>query len=165
MVRAKVWQIFTFSAMVFGVGCGGLTKLEEADPGPGGTPGKAPTWVAPARGQRCNNMLLAQASPSDQVIVTKVVFQDECSGLGGQWVLTEGSKQFFVGGHGCDLWGTEPSGKYAVVRYQQTAANNCYSTDPCIKQPGRAPGEVCSDSRVTGLWVFDSEADAKLFRP
>ncbi len=100
----------------------------------------------------------------DELAVVEIHFVEECTGLGGTWVLgreVDSHRRFFLGAHGCRLWKSTPSGAYGVVRYRQTAALLRTPDGACVGLPGER--RVESDQSTYGFVVFATRAEAEVF--
>lgn len=102
--------------------------------------------------------------PRDALAVAEVLLLEECTGLGGSWVIgreVAGSRTFAIGGHGCRLWTSPPVGAFAVVRYRDT--DEVFSTPPgaCVAFPGE---DVVSTRQATsGLVLFEDRESAETY--
>lgn len=102
----------------------------------------------------------------EQNVVVEIVFANECTGLGGQYILAravDGSRYFWLGGHGCVTWETPPAAKFGVVRSTITAGLRELPEGACLTIPG-APAKVSSDSTVRAVAVFATKSEAERFK-
>jgi hypothetical protein len=98
--------------------------------------------------------------------VVELAFVNECTGLGGQYILSravDGSRYFWLGAHGCTTWETPPEAKFGVVRYAQTAALSNLPEGACLTLPG-APARITSDVTVRAVAVFATRSEAERFK-
>jgi hypothetical protein len=101
----------------------------------------------------------------ESTAVVEVGFANECSGLGGQYVLArtvDGSRYFWLGAHGCATWETPPLAKFGVVRYSTAAAAEL-PDGACLTMPG-APAKITSDASVRAIAVFATRSEAERFK-
>lgn len=152
-------------ASTFLFACGGATA-DDTSPGSTGAP---PTFVM-ARDtcstgvQPSADAALAKADSSEAISVAEIRFIDECSGLGGHWIIgrdISSDRKFFLGAHGCRLWSSPPAGSYAVVRHAQTAGISFTPSGVCIRFDGE--DSVRTDQSTSGIVVFTALEDAKAF--
>jgi len=102
----------------------------------------------------------------ESTAVVELIFANECSGLGGQYVLAravDGSHSFWLGDHGCLTWQTPPNAKYGVVRYSQTAALFDLPAGACLTFPGGSDG-ARSDAQTRAIAAFGTRAEAERFK-
>ena len=102
--------------------------------------------------------------PSDTLAVVELFLLDECTGLGGHWVLArelDAHRRFFLGAHGCRLWDTAPAARFGVVRYRQTAGIRSTPEGACIAFAGERV--VQTDQSTSGVVGFVTRADAESF--
>lgn len=162
--------------------CGGLT-LDESPTPAGSDHGNATTNVPPstlpiptfvADSETCFSGVTPSAESAleprdryDSLSLVEVRFVDECSGLGGTWLLGRGLEEarprVFLGDHGCSLWDSNqpPRGRYAIARHSQTAAWFRGPEDACVTFDG-APN-FGTDQFTRAMVVFETQADALLY--
>ena len=106
----------------------------------------------------------AREDASDLIAVAEIMFVDECTGLGGNWIIARdilSDRRFFLGAHGCRLWSSPPAGSHAVVRHRQTAGMFSTPSGACVAFDGEE--SVRSDQATSGIVVFATLEDAKAF--
>jgi hypothetical protein len=103
----------------------------------------------------------------ERVLAVEVFFARECTGAGGDYVLARelsGDREYWLGGHGCALFGDEPLSSdtvYGAIRVNQTAALFTVEEGICVGFPGR--DGVRSDSSVLAIAIFETRAQAEAF--
>ena len=111
---------------------------------------------------------LTPVEGGDEVAVVEIAYAEECTGLGGQYILArevEGSRSYWLGNHGCNFLAPGLVGDtttFGVLRYNITAALFTIPAGVCISFPGEPDG-LSSDSRVKALAVFPTLEAAALF--
>ena len=111
---------------------------------------------------------LTPVESGEEVVVVEIAYAEECTGLGGQYILArevEGSRSYWLGNHGCNFLASGLVGSattFGVLRYRQTAALFTIPAGVCVSFPGEPDG-FSSDSRVEALAVFPTLEAAKLF--
>lgn len=113
---------------------------------------------------------LTPPDSGEAVAVVEIAYAEECTGLGGQYILArevDGSRSFWLGNHGCNFLAPGLVGgatTFGVLRYRFTAALFMIPTGVCVSFPGEPDG-LSSDSRVEALAVFPTlEAAAQFAR-
>ena len=149
------------------VGCGG--SVDGGEP-TGATVSGAPVLVLHAGSCKGGATVGAQEAlrardTSETLAVVETVLVEECTGLGGQWVLgreLDGERRVLLGGHGCRLWGdAPPAARFGVVRSAHTANLVKTPDGACVAFPGERT--LQSDQTTSGVVAFESRADAERF--
>lgn len=147
------------------VACGGATAGEAPATGQRSAPTFVLDRAACTTGvQPSAEAATAKEDASDLISVAEITFVDECTGLGGNWIIGRdivSDRRFFLGAHGCRLWSSPPAGTHAVVRHRQTAAMFHTPSGACVAFDGEE--SVSSDQSTSGLVVFATLGDAKAF--
>ena len=111
---------------------------------------------------------LTPVDSGEAVAVVEIAYAEECTGLGGQYILArevEGFRSFWLGNHGCNFLAPGLVGgatTFGVLRYRFTAALFMIPVGVCVSFPGEPDG-LSSDSRVEALAVFPTLEAAALF--
>lgn len=111
---------------------------------------------------------LTPVESGEEVAVVEIAYAEECTGLGGQYILArelEGSRSYWLGAHGCNFLAAGLVGDataFGVLRYRITAALFTIPVGVCVGFPGEPDG-VSSDSRVEAVAVFPTLEAATLF--
>ncbi len=111
---------------------------------------------------------LTPADSGEAVAVVEIAYAEECTGLGGQYILArevDGFRSFWLGNHGCNFLAPGLVGgatSFGVLRYRFTAALFMIPTGVCVSFPGEPDG-LSSDSRVEALAVFPTLEAAAQF--
>lgn len=129
---------------------------------------KKPLWVFEmSRCPMAANEVALKPSAGERVFAVEVRAQEECSGLGGEWLIgreLDARRDVMLGGHGCffvprELL-TKSSQTFGVVRVAQMAGVLRAPEGWCINTlDGREPVE--SDVRVIAFGIYESEAAAR----
>ena len=152
--------------------CGGRTDAPAIDRSPAAAPPSA-LYVAD---EGCAKEVAAETAATtltpvesgEAVAVVEIAYADECTGLGGQYILArevDGSRSFWLGNHGCNFLAVGLVGSataFGVLRYRVTAALFTIPVGVCVGFPGEPDG-LSSDSRVEALAVFPTLEAAERF--
>lgn len=163
-----------------------VDQTKRGGAGPGGAAGSGGATVKQAsftisKGTTGCPVLGASTARVDTSYVVQWTLVDECTGLGGQYVVAkdlDGSRRFFLGGHGCYALPTAefptfpaPPLRYGVLRGIQTAA--LFTAGPCIDLPADPPDpspnpttvdEIQTDLNAEILEVYETLEDARAAR-
>ncbi|APR80705.1 Hypothetical protein A7982_06052 [Minicystis rosea] len=169
----KLARILTASLSLLAAACG----ARSIDPGADGVPAApAPVVVdlfAPD-GAGCVSDLpndtatdLMAPGEGESIAVVDLIYTEECTGAGGQYVLgreIDGYRYFWVGGHACYFFAhaLPVSLVYGVVRYRFTAAISEIPAGMCVAWPGEPDG-VQTDVSTSAIAVFERLDEAKTF--
>lgn len=156
------------------VACGGRTPLALDDEAAAADGSPEPTAVYAYQSGICpvdlHGDLTVMEAPkgSDSFVVVQIVFGDECTGLGGQYVLgreVSGSRAYWLGGHGCQFFSPallDDPPVYGVLRTTQTAALKQLDPALCLGFPGE-PAGLSTDSSTRAVAIFGSLDEARRF--
>ncbi len=152
--------------------CGGRTDAPAIDKSPAAALPSA-LYVA---NEGCAKEVAAETATTaltpvesgEEVAVVEIAYAEECTGLGGQYILArevDGSRSFWLGSHGCYFLAPGLVGgatTFGVLRYRPTAALFTIPVGVCVSYPGEPDG-FSSDSRVQALAVFPTVEAATRF--
>jgi hypothetical protein len=112
---------------------------------------------------------LTPVESGEGVAVVEIAYAEECTGLGGQYILAREVdgfiSSFWLGSHGCNFLAPGLVGSattFGVLRYRVTAALFEIPVGVCVSFPGEPDG-FSSDSWVQALAVFPTLEAAALF--
>lgn len=111
---------------------------------------------------------LTALDSGEEVAVVEIAYAEECTGIGGQYILArevDGFRSFWLGNHGCNFLAPGLVGSamtFGVLRYRFTDALFMIPVGECVSFPGEPDG-LSSDSRVEALAVFPTLEAAALF--
>lgn len=164
--------VFALSFCSIAAGCGARSTVLEGDP----NAGSAPVALFAPDGSGCVDEpplgtaveVISPADAGDEIAVVDITFAEECTDLGGQYVLArdlDGVKRYWLGGHGCQFleqFSNTLGLVYGVVRYRVTAGISQIPADVCVGFPDETPG-METDSTTLGIAVFETLSGAQAF--
>lgn len=172
MARSRIAAlVFALSFCSVAAGCGARSTVLEGDP----NAGSAPVAIYVPDGAGCADEKPVSAAvevmtpdAGDEIAVVDITFAEECTGLGGQYVLArdlDGVKRYWLGGHGCQFleqFSNTLGLVYGVVRYQVTAGISQIPSDVCVGFPDETPG-METDATTLAIAVFETLSGAQAF--
>lgn len=106
----------------------------------------------------------------EQTAVVELSVAEECTGLGGQWLLgrdvRRASDKYWLGGHGCRTVpvAQDGSARFGVLVYWPTDRIGAIPAGVCVSFPGNAPGtSSMSPTDVRAIATFATLAQAEAF--
>lgn len=164
--------VFALCSCSIAAGCGARSTVLEADP----NAGSAPVALYVPDGGGCADEkpisaavdVMTPAGSGEEIAVVDITFAEECTDLGGQYVLArdlDGVKRYWLGGHGCQFLEqvvNEVGLVYGVVRYQVTAGISQIPADVCVGFPDETPG-LETDATTLAIAVFETQSGAQAF--
>ncbi len=98
-------------------------------------------------------------------LIEAIYVADPCSPSGGHYVLGRAStRQFLLGGVGCETWDEPPgTAPYAVAIYTQTAGLFNAPAEACVAFPGEKASDFTTDSTLEAVIGFQSQGEAQRF--
>jgi hypothetical protein len=125
-------------------------------------------YCARASRGRAREALRPTDASEDVAVVTLSVAQ-ECTGLGGEYLLAVDVKtanKYWLGGHGCastKVLTALPS-VFGVVRYMNTSSVLTIPPNVCVSFPGEDPtASLTTPTKVRAVGLFDSRDEAEAF--
>lgn len=98
-------------------------------------------------------------------LIESIFVADPCSPSGGHYVLgRSNTRQYLLGGVGCETWGDPPAtSPYSVAIYTQTASLFKAPAEACVAFPGEKASDFTTDSTLEAVIGFQSEGEAQRF--
>jgi hypothetical protein len=167
------------SAAVFALlgACGGLVEeppTSNAASSPTATSAPTGFYVpddrlcARASGDTTTNDMRPQSSTEDLAVV-ELGFAEECTNLGGEYILARdlhADRKYWLGGHGCGatkLLFDAPKA-YGVIRYMNTSSVLTIPAGVCVAFPGDDPGHsIWTPTKVRALARFENQDAAEAY--
>lgn len=112
---------------------------------------------------------LRPRSNVEDVAVVAVSVAQECSGLGGEYLLARdlhGPQKYWLGGHGCGATKllSKLNGAFGVVRYMSTSSVLTIPAHVCVSFPGEDPDQpLVTPTKIRAIALFETQADAEAF--
>lgn len=156
---------------------GGRTDGGVSDGGVGDGGLEAPLLIVVARNNGCPTLGadadLLPAAPATQLQTVRVTALDECTGAGGDWLVSQSvanaARLFLLGGHACyyvprSLYGsTAMASFFGVVRFTPNTPTSSGPTSACVASPSGVEPVVTHDT-VAAVALFRTQAGAEAAR-
>lgn len=161
-------------------GAGGPSQRPSPVPAPGATdpaaprPGASGLYVPDdkqcARGSADSaSVVLRPRDSLEDVAVVELSVAQECTGLGGEYLLARdlhSSRRFWLGGHGCGstklLYGLATT--FGVVRYMNTSSVLTIPAGVCVSFPGEDADEaITTATKIRAVASFATQSEAEAF--
>jgi hypothetical protein len=139
-------------------------------------PGDRCPLAAPVENARVG---LTRKYTSERYAVASITFADECTGLGGQYILAKDlyeesiafQGKYFLGGHGCRAWEIGPGMNaggptlpFGVVRYTPTNSIQEIPPGVCVAiDEGNRERGITTSAAVHGIALFATRIEAERF--
>jgi hypothetical protein len=108
-------------------------------------------------------------STFEDLAVVELGFAEECTNLGGEYILARdlhADRKYWLGGHGCGatkLLFDAPKA-YGVIRYVNTSSVLTIPAGVCVAFPGDDPGHsIWTPTKVRALARFESQDAAEAY--
>lgn len=157
--------------------CGGQTLADDGARADGQT--SAVAVYTTASSDRCPaatattraSEILKKEYASEEIAVVAITYEDECTGLGGQYILASDvsapRQRYFLGAHGCSEWtfdkGSSAAPAWGVLRYQVTDSIQKIPAGVCVGNATNQAQGIITSAGVRGIALFTSRSSAETF--